>query len=112
MGSVLIIAGFLVLMGSISFYVGRNEAGDLGFQSLLLFSSYPVDIFVGTTKLFLYAVVPAGFVSATPARLVEDFDPAWAAALLAVGVAFASAGWVAFNLGLRRYTSGAVWTAA
>ena len=56
------ITGFLVLMGSLSFFVGRNEAGDLGFHALLLFSSYPVDIFAGATKVFLYAVVPAGFV--------------------------------------------------
>ncbi len=110
--AVCIITGFLVLMGSLSFFVGRNEAGDLGFHALLLFSSYPVDIFAGTTKLFLYGVVPAGFVSATPARLIADFDVAWAAGVLAVAIAFAAAGWAVFSVGLRRYTSGAVWTDA
>ncbi|MCP3987732.1 MAG: hypothetical protein GY724_01545 [Actinomycetia bacterium] len=108
--AVLIITGFLVLVGSLSFYVGRNESGDLGFQSLLLFSSYPVDIFTGATKLFLYGVIPAGFVSSVPSRLVSDFDLRWALGALLVGIGFAGAGWLSFNAGLRRYTSGSVWT--
>jgi len=110
--AVLIFTGFLVLVGSLSFFVGRNEAGDLGFQALLLFSSYPVDIFSGATKIFLYAVVPAGFVTSVPAKLVTEFDLGWAAATLAVGLGLAGAGALTFNRGLRRYTSGAVWTRA
>jgi hypothetical protein len=35
-----------------------------------------------------------------------------AATTLAVSATFAVAGWVTFNLGLRRYTSGATWTRA
>lgn len=110
--STLLLTGFLVIMGSLSFFIGRNEAGDLGFQAALLFSSYPVDIFAGSMRLFLYAVVPAGFISAAPSRLVDDFDPAWAAGVVGVSMAFALAGWMVFRTGLRRYTSGAVWTTA
>lgn len=108
--AVLVITGFLVLVGSVSFHTGRNEGADLGFQALILFSSYPVDIFGGPTKLFLYGVVPAGFVSSVPARLITDFDPRWALGALLVGLGFATAGWLSFNAGLRRYTSGSVWT--
>lgn len=104
--------GFLVLTGSMAFFVGRNEAGDVGFQAILLLGSYPVDVFGGAAKVLLYTVVPAAFVSSVPARLVESFDPALAAALLAVSAGFAVAGWVAFTAGLRRYASGSVWTRA
>jgi ABC-2 type transport system permease protein len=107
--AVLIITGFLVLVSSAGFFLGRSEAGDLGLQSLLLFSSYPVDIFGGATKLFLYGVIPAGFISSVPARLVTDFNTYWALGTLAVGLGFATAGWLTFNAGLRRYTSGSVW---
>lgn len=110
--AVLILAGFLVLVGSASFWAGRNDAGDLGFHAIVLFSNYPIDIFGGVTKIFLYAVVPAGFVTSAPARLVDDFDPVWAAGTLAVAVGVATAGWLAFTIGLRRYTSGAAWTRA
>lgn len=108
--SVLIITGFLVLVGSLAFYIGRNEGGELGFHALLLFSAYPVDIFSGTAKFFLYVVVPAGFVSSVPARLVNDFDPRWAAAVASVALGLSALGWGAFTAGLRRYASGSTWT--
>lgn len=108
----LIISGFLILMGSTSFFVSRNEASELGFHAILLFANYPVDIFTGYTRFFLYGVVPAGFVSTVPAKLIGEFSVGWAVALATVAVAVTAAGWTAFTLGLRRYTSGATWTAA
>ena len=110
--AVLILTGFLILVGSVSFWAGRNDAGDLGFHAIVLFANYPVDIFGGATRVFLYAVVPAGFVTSAPARLVDDFDTTWAIATLAVAVGVAGAGWLAFTLGLRHYTSGSSWTRA
>jgi ABC-2 type transport system permease protein len=77
---------------------------------VVLFGSYPIDIFTGATKLFLYVVVPAGFIAAAPARLVTDFDATHAATLAVVAAAFGAAGQAAFTGGLRRYTSGATWT--
>ena len=108
----LIIGGFLILLGSLSFWVSRNEGPELGFQAVILFSSYPVDIFPGGARLFLYAVIPAGFITSVPARLVGDFDTGWALGVAAVAVGMVVAGWAAFTVGLRRYESGAVWTAA
>lgn len=110
--SIVIMVGFLVLVGSSAFFVGRNDGGELGFNALLLFSAYPVDIFAGLAKFFLYAVVPAGFVGTAPARLIGDFEWRWAAGLLAVAVALSATSWFVFNSGLRRYTSGAIWTDA
>jgi ABC-2 type transport system permease protein len=105
-----LITGFLVLTGSIAFFAGRGEGGELGFHAILLLGSYPVDVFAGAAKVMLYTVVPAAFVSSIPARLVLSFDPARAAWLVGISALFATAGTVAFTRGLRRYTSGAVWT--
>lgn len=107
----LLFGGFLVLAGCSAFAVGRSEVGDLGFHALTLFASYPVDVFAGPTKLFLYAVVPAGFVSTVPSRLINGFDPVWALALAGVSMLAATLAGLAFNRGLRHYTSGAVGTA-
>lgn len=109
---VAIITGFLVLIGSTSFWVGRGDVGDLGFQAIILFANYPIDVFGGTTRLLLYTVIPAGFVSSVPARLVDRFDPTWAIACGVAALLTAVAGWTAFTLGLRRYTSGSTWTRA
>lgn len=109
LSSTVLLTGFLVLVGSSAFFVGRNEAADLGFHAVILLGSYPVDVFAGATKVALYTVVPAAFVSSVPARLVQDPDP-WAAAGLGLAaVSFAAAGWAAFTAGLRRYTSGSTW---
>lgn len=110
--SAALLTGFLVTMGSISFFVGRDDAGELGFHAMLMFAAYPVDIFGGAAKLFLSTVLPAAFVATVPARLVDEFDPQLAAALLGVSAVFVALGWTTFHAGLKRYTSGAVWTAA
>jgi ABC-2 type transport system permease protein len=77
-----------------------------------MFANYPVDVFAGVAKVLLYTVVPAAFVTAVPARLIDDFDPVVAGLLFAVALAFAFTGWATFTLGLRRYASGAIWTRA
>ena len=112
LASAMLLTGFLVLTGSLAFFAGRGESGELGFHAMVLLGSYPVDIFAGATKLALYTVLPAAFVSTVPARLVQDVSAGRALALLGVAAAVAGAGWAVFTLGLRRYTSGAVWTRA
>lgn len=105
-------AGFLVTAGSLTFFVGKGETGDFGLHAILLLAAYPADIFTGATKVLLYTAVPAAFVAAVPARLIDSFDTGEAALLAGAAGAFALLGWTTFTLGLRRYTSGAVWTRA
>jgi len=107
-----IMTSFLVLAGSSAFYLGRNDGGDLGFHAVLLFAAYPVDVFSGATKVLLYTVIPAGFITGIPSRLVDEFDFGSFLACVAVAGGFATAAVYSFNRGLRRYTSGAVWTTA
>ncbi|MEM9134679.1 MAG: ABC-2 family transporter protein [Actinomycetota bacterium] len=107
--AVVIQVGFLVAAGSSAFFIRQQEPGEMGLHSILLFSSYPVDVFGGATKFLLYVVVPAGFVSSVPARLIDDFDLRWAAATVAVAATVALVGRQVFQLGLRRYTSGSSW---
>jgi ABC-2 type transport system permease protein len=110
--SATLLTGFLVLTGSLAFFAGRSESGELGFHAMVMLGSYPVDIFAGAAKLALYTVVPAAFVSTVPARLIMDFDTGQAIALFGVAAGVALAAWATFTAGLRRYTSGAVWTRA
>lgn len=110
--SAAVIAGFLVLIGSTAFFLGRSEVGDLGFHALLLFASYPIDLFGGRARFLLYAVIPAGFVSGVPVRLLDEFDWRWALGLVAVATGLLTVAAIVFDRGLRRYTSGSVWTTA
>ncbi len=106
-----VLLGFFILIGSLGFFAGKSDSADLGLQSILLFAHYPIDVFPGLARLFLYAVVPAGFVSAAPARLVDDFTIGWASLAVLSGVVFLAIGRWTFGRGLRRYTSGSVWVA-
>lgn len=107
-----ILTGFLVATGSLSFFLGRDDLGELSFHGVLLLSSYPVDMFGPVAKVVMYTAVPAAFVGTVPARLLETFDPVAALVLVGAAAFFGALGWVTFRLGLRRYTSGAVWTNA
>jgi ABC-2 type transport system permease protein len=107
-GAVLL-ASFLVLVGSLAFFTGRAEPGGLGLHAILLLASYPADIFTGTAKALLYTAVPAAFVAAVPAQLIDNFSTDEVVALLSAATAFAVAGWLTFTLGVRRYTSGSAW---
>ncbi len=108
-----VLVGFLVALGSVTLFAGgRGEQADLGFQAILIFASYPIDVFGGLTKLFLFTAVPAAFVTGLPTRLLSSFS--WPVAAGAAGAAafFAIAAVATFHVGLRRYSSGALWTRA
>lgn len=109
LASALLLTGFLVLVGCLTFLGTHRRVSDLGLEAVLLLSSYPADVFTGATKALLYSAIPAAFVSAVPARLIDDFDLGDAGLLVLVAVVFAVLGWVAFTLGLRRYSSGSAW---
>jgi ABC-2 type transport system permease protein len=110
LASATLLTGFLVLTGALAFFTGRGESGELGFHGMLLLGAYPVDVFAGTIRIFLFTVVPAAFVSAIPARIVEDFDVGRAVGLATAAAVFAVAAGATFTAGLRRYTSGSIWT--
>ena len=110
--SAALLLGFLVTAGSLGFFWGRGETGDMGFHAILLLANYPADFFGGFSKLVLYTVIPAAFVTAVPATLVDEFDLGQAAVLLAVAGTFLFTAWATFTLGLRRYSSGSIWTQA
>ncbi len=98
---------FLIISGSLVFFIGSSETVSTQLYSAFInFSTYPATIFDGAVKLLLYTVIPAGFVSSVPVELMREFR--WdlfaglaAAALLSLAIATAF-----FHLGLRRYESG------
>jgi ABC-2 type transport system permease protein len=112
LASATLLTGFLVLTGSLAFFSGRSESGELGFHGMLLLGAYPVDLFAGAIRIVLFTVIPAVFIASVPAQLVEDFDLGQAVALFSIAALLALAAGATFTAGLRRYTSGNVWTRA
>jgi ABC-2 type transport system permease protein len=111
-GSSVLLASFLVVTGSLSFYAGQTAGGELGFHSILLLAAYPIDVFGGSAKFVLYTVVPAAFVASVPAGLIQQLNLRMSLAFVAVALIFSIVAAAVFRAALRRYTSGSSWTRA
>jgi ABC-2 type transport system permease protein len=108
-----VLVSFLVMLGAATlFFGGRGEQADLGFHAVLMFASYPLDLFGGAIKLILFTLIPAAFVTGVPTELVSDFDIARAGVLIAEALGSALLARATFRFGLVRYRSGALWTRA
>ena len=107
-----VFASFLVIAGSTAFWVKGTEAGDFGFNAMLMLAAYPVDIFAGATKIAVYTVIPAVFVATVPARVLTQADLGDVVLLTIAAIGFVLAAWAVFTTGLRRYTGTSGWTRA
>jgi len=102
-----VLANFVLLTQSLSFYFGNFEraAAEL-FHALVGCSLYPQNVFSGLLRLVMLTVLPAFFFITLPVNLVRDFSWEWLGYL---AVFCAAINWLArkvFSSGLRRYESG------
>jgi ABC-2 type transport system permease protein len=108
-----VFVSFVVMLGSVTMVAGgRGEQADLGFQALLILASYPLDVFGGLTKLMMFTVIPAAFITGVPVHLVDHFRWTTLAGMLGTAAGSLLLCRVVFRAGLRRYRSGALWTRA
>lgn len=103
--TVVVAAG--VVFFSLGFWIGRSESfGRQLWEFVITFSLYPEPLFGGPVRLLLFTLLPAGFVSYLPVRILRDATALDAFTLLVGAVAYAVfAAWF-FQRGLRRYASG------
>ncbi len=103
----MIFAGVLVTANALAFWFGNiSSLAGLAFEFLITTSIYPADIFQGVIKFMLFTVLPAGFISMVPVRLVSDFDAKWFFLLTLAAVLWVILAFVVFFAGLKKYESG------
>jgi ABC-2 type transport system permease protein len=102
-----VMTGFAVLAHSLSFWLGHSErlAGQLT-EALLSFSLYPEGVFSVPTRFVLYTIIPAGFVSYLPVKILDEFTLAHMTLLLAFALSLCVLARFIFYRGLKRYESG------
>lgn len=103
-----LILGAMILLGqSLAFWIGNSEgiAAQL-FNVMITFTTYPIDIFHGVTRVLLFTIVPAGFISFMPIALFKIWDTHFFFMLLIVSLIFVVLSIVVFYRGLKRYESG------
>jgi ABC-2 type transport system permease protein len=103
----IIFISFGVITQSLAFWLGNAEGLAQQFSGALLnFSTYPTVIFKGMIKVFLFTIIPAGFITYMPVQLLRSPSAAMLGELLLFTVASALVAFVVFHRGLRRYESG------
>ena len=105
--SACIFTSFLIIFGSLAFFIGNSEGlTQQMFMALVTFSTYPMNVFSGTVRLLLFTVIPAGFISFVPLQLLRHFSWQLMLAMLGFTVLFGAIAVGLFELGVRRYESG------
>lgn len=104
---VAIFISFLVIVQSLSFWIGNSTAlSQVALSAVLTFSLYPSALFNTTTKFILLTILPAALVGNVPAEFVRSFSWTSLWQILAAAVIFLLLAVTIFRSGLRRYESG------
>lgn len=103
----LILLGFTVILGSLSFYVGNAEQTSRQMIDIIrTLSLYPHTLFSGFARFIIYSVIPAAFIASIPVEIITTRSPM----LLIILFSFSIIIWLTavsvFYTGLRRYESG------
>ncbi|HEV2579466.1 MAG TPA: ABC-2 family transporter protein [Ktedonobacteraceae bacterium] len=103
----LLFASFVVILGTLAFFLGNTEgmANQL-LGALINFSTYPMNIFSGVVRLLLFTIIPAGFISFIPLQLLRHFAWPLFSGMIGFTALFSCIAAGVFQLGLRRYESG------
>ena len=109
-GATVYIASAIVYASLAFWFTGaRSFARDLT-DFMLLFSSYPGNVYSGATKVVAYSLLPAGFVVMVPVTFLRSPSPQYFGYLVASALVYAMIAVVTFQLGMRRYRLGKVAT--
>ena len=103
-GSFAVYLGSAILFASLAFWArgARSLARDL-VEFVLLFGTWPGSIWTGATKLFVYTVVPAGFVVVLPVRFLRQPDLVEGTLVVGAALAYATLALLVFGMGVRHY---------
>jgi ABC-2 type transport system permease protein len=103
----LLLLAIFVLTQSLAFYMGNSEGiAGLMAEAMMTFSLYPIDIFNGFTRLALFVVLPAGFISSLPVVFFREIHWGFVGGWLTSTMVFTLLAVFVFYRGLRRYESG------
>ncbi len=100
---------FILITQSIGFYVGNFEqAANKMLSALYAIVYYPYNVFSGVLRFVTIIIIPAYFVGAVPARLIQTFDFYSLIALLTYWAITFVLAITLFKRGLKRYESGSL----
>lgn len=105
-GAIIFVSMFM-MMQSLSFFWGNSTSLARTLRELLITASiYPETIFGPGMRWIFYSILPAGFISFIPLRVMSSLSWELIPLVLAAAMAYLGLSYLIFRLGLRRYESG------
>ena len=102
----IIITDIAVLLGSLSFWLGKSDMiADTGNSLMTNFATYPDGIFKGISKILLLTVIPLGLTAYFPVWIMTKFDLRLTLIIICITALLTVLTFVVFYRGLRRYSS-------
>lgn len=102
----IIMTAFVVILGSISFWVSKGDLLLGNFYNILVTrSTYPEGIFKGFVKGILFTVIPTGFIVYLPIKIMFSFNIYFLIGVLLFTVGITGIAFLVFYNGLKRYSS-------
>ena len=102
----IIVTDIAVILGSLSFWLGRSDMiADTGNSLMTNFATYPDGIFKGVTKVLLLTVIPIGLTAYFPTWIMTEFNLALTILILLITALLTIVAFAIFYRGLRRYSS-------
>ncbi len=103
----LVFVGFLLIVGSLAFFMGNARYFSAQMSNAVLtFSLYPNTLFSSAARLLLFTLIPAGFIGAVPVEVVKNRNGLLLLGLVGAVLVMWGVGTAVFYVGLRRYESG------
>lgn len=102
----IVIVDVAVILGSLSFWIGRSDMiADTGNSLIVNFATYPDGIFKGVSRILLLTVIPVGLTAYFPVWIMTKFDLGLTLIVIAITVTLTVLTFIIFYRGLRRYSS-------
>ena len=102
----IIITNFAVILGSLSFWLGRSDMiAETGNSLSTNFATYPDGIFKGMSRILLLTVIPVGLTAYIPVWVLTKFDLRLMLVVVGVTIISTVLTFIIFYRGLRRYSS-------
>lgn len=102
-----IFLSFRIIVHSLSFWLGPMENFSRQLSDFIItFSAYPQTLFNTYFKLFLFTVIPAGFIGYLPVVYLKEQNIYFLLASILGGAVYLTLARLMFTQGLKRYESG------
>ena len=102
----IIITDVAVILGSLSFWLGKSDMiANTGNSLMTNFATYPDGIFKGLSRILLLTVIPVGLTSYFPVWIMTEFNLMLTLVILFITVILTTLTFIVFYKGLRRYSS-------